>query len=377
VALPAETKRLTCERRVAHLHSTLGIYGAERWTLALLKNLNFDLIPTIVISVGTKAGADAFYKLLCQEGFRAFHITVGGKLNVSMILELRRLLRENNVQILHTHGFKADVLGYLSVLGLPIKLVSTIHGWTASEGTIIKAYEALSRSFLRRFYRVYPLSDQLYQQLANNGFKASRLKLILNAVDLSSVNYLPRSRQSDEPFSILFVGRLCQPKGIFDLIEAFALANFSAPATLSIVGDGPDRPALLELAKNRGVPAKIDFVGAVSSIAPWLEKSHVLVLPSYSEGIPRVIMEAFAAGVSVIGTAIPGIQQLVEHEVTGLLVPVGDIRALADKLEDLCSHPQHYEHLIPAARILVHQRFSAQRMARDFEAEYCSLPVAP
>ena len=86
--------------RVAHLHSTLGVYGAERWTHALLKHLDRKNFESIVVSVGTKPGADSFYRLMSAEGFSAFHIAIPGKLNPRAILELRRLLVKQDVNVL-------------------------------------------------------------------------------------------------------------------------------------------------------------------------------------------------------------------------------------------------------------------------------------
>jgi glycosyltransferase involved in cell wall biosynthesis len=356
--------------RVAHLHSTLGVYGAERWTYALLKHLDRQQFESIVISVGTKTGADSFYRLMTAEGFSAFHIAIPGKLNPRAVLELRRLLVRQGIDILHTHGFKADVLGYLATRALPIRLVSTIHGWTAEEGVRIKVYEAISRTFLRRFDRVYPLSPALLEHLTQRKFDPLKLQLILNAVDLSAFDFHFSARQAVDPFSVLFVGRLCRPKGVFDLLEAFAKVQTVAPVKLSVVGDGPDRMELEALSRTLGVADKIRFIGAVESIAPLLKESHALVLPSYSEGIPRVVMEAFAAGVPVIGTAIPGIKQLVEEGLTGLMVPVGDPKSLAEALRQLCERPDLAQWMASNARQVVTEKYSASRMAEDFQREY-------
>ena len=373
--LTPEARRVTDDPpcRVAHFHSSLGVYGAERWTHALVKYLDKREVEPIVISMGTKPGADSFYQMLKTEGHPAFHIPVPGKLNPRAILQLRRLLVQQRIAILHTHGFKSDVLGYLATWNLPVKLVATIHGWTAAEGFRIRVYEAISRAFLKRFDRIYPLSPALFEQLQQNAFDPLKLRLMLNAVDLSAFEFKFNCRHANEPFSLLFAGRLCHPKGIFDLIQALARARFSARAHLTIVGDGPDRMQLAKLSRALGVEDKVTFAGAVSSIASFLAESHALVLPSYSEGIPRVVMEAFAAGVPVIGTAIPGIKQLVEDESTGLLVPVADCDALARALERLCQSPDVGRRMAFKARQVVVESYCAQRMANDFQEQYRQL----
>jgi glycosyltransferase involved in cell wall biosynthesis len=288
-------------------------------------------------------------------------------------LQLRRVLLEQRIDVLHTHGFKADVLGYLSTRKLPIRLVSTIHGWSADEGFRIKAYEAISRRFLRRFDRVYPLSPALLHDLKRRNFDPRKLQLILNAVDLSSLKYTFHPRGYRDPFCLLFVGRICRPKGIFDLLQAFAQARFTATAKLVIIGDGPDKKEVEQFAHRLRIAPSVRLVGAVPSITPYLEQSHGLVLPSYSEGIPRTVMEAFAAGVPVIGTAIAGIKQLVDNESTGMLVPLGNTAALARAMERLCANPHYAEGMATRARQVVVERFSAGRMAAEYEGEYLKL----
>lgn len=369
-ALASETEAGYRRCRIAHLHSTLGIYGAERWTFALIKHLDAGEFDSIVVTIGTKTGADSFYHVVSAEGFPAFHIAIPGKLNPRAILRLRQLLVQQGIDILHTHGFKADVFGYLATRNLPVKLVSTIHGWTAHEGIRIRAYEAISRGFLKRFDRVYPLSPALFDYLRQHKFDPSKLHLILNAVDLSPFEFNFRVRHSGDLFALLFAGRICRPKGIFELIHAFAGAKYSAPARLRIAGDGPDRAEAQALCHSLGIADKVEFLGAVASIAPYLKTSSALVLPSHSEGIPRVVMEAFAAGVPVVGTAIAGIQQLVEDEVTGLLVPVGDVEKLARTLERLLEHPELAQRMAINARQVVTTKYSAHRMANDFRQEY-------
>ena len=368
-----DTQSIRRRLRVAHLHSSLGIYGAERWTFALIKHLDEREFESVVVTMGTKDGADAFHNAVSAAGFKASHIAIPGKLNPRALLQLGRMLVDQQIDILHTHGFKADVLGYLASRNLPIKLVSTIHGWTPNEGRVIRAYESISRVFLRRFDRLYPLSPALLRELQLQKFDSSKLVLILNGVDLTPFEFNFRVRKKDEPIELLFAGRICRPKGVFELIHAFAQANFGVPSRLRIVGDGPDREALQALTQTLDVAERVEFLGAVESIAPYLKMSDALVLPSHSEGIPRVVMEAFAAGVPVVGTAIAGIQQLVEDGVTGLTVPVGDPASLSRALERLIGSSDFSRRMAINAREVVTTKYSASRMANDFKKDYRQL----
>jgi len=362
--------------RLAHLHSSNGIYGAERWTAMQVKYLDADVVNPVVITVGAKAGSELFHKMLIQEGWDAEHIALSGKLNLRALIELRRILNRRRIQVLHTHGFKSDVMGYLATRGSNIKLVSTPHGWSGDEGARIRFYELVSRVFLRRFDRIYPVSVGLLEGLRERGFPERRLHLIVNAVDdapFADCFEARRSRRADEPFNVLFVGRLCRPKGVFDLLEAFSQARFDCPVELRFIGAGVEEAALVARCRELGMQTRVRFVGAVVDVVPHLVWSSVLVLPSYSEGIPRAVMEACCAGVPVIGTAIPGIQVLIRDGVRGLLVGAGDIASLARALERTASDPAAAELMAKDAREYVMARHGASRQARQFEQQYRAL----
>jgi glycosyltransferase involved in cell wall biosynthesis len=359
--------------RLAHLHSSTGIYGAERWTATQIKHLSKDLVTPIVITLGTRAGSTLFHEWLGAQGYDTVHIPIPGKFNLKVVTELRQVLRERHIQILHTHGFKSDVMGFFASRGLPVALVSTPHGWSAAEGLRIRLYEALSRRFLRYFDRIYPLSPALLADLRRRGYPDRKLRLILNAVDTDAFEACYRDRRVRPPgesFNVLFIGRLCRPKGVFELIEAFSRAVTHCKMELRLVGSGPEFQALQARCVELGVEPNVRFIGAVEDVSPHLLWSSALILPSHSEGIPRVLMEAFSAGVPVIGTAIPGIQQLVSDGATGLLVRPGDVQGLAHALVRLACAPDAAQRMAEEAHEVVHSRFSAKRQALEFEHEY-------
>jgi len=362
--------------RVIHLHSTLGIFGAERWTLALLKNLDPQAYEVTVVTFGTKPGADAFHNRLLADGYRTIHLPFPGRLNPAVIRELHKLLLRDRVDILHTHGFKADVTGYFATRFTPVRLASTIHGWSADESRLIGCYEAVSRFFLKQFDCVYPLSPALHQGLVQHGFEPGRLRLVLNSVDLQGLHFRSNRRDPQDPFEALFVGRIYRPKGVFELVQAFAMARLPAASRLTIVGDGEDAAELAGIVRELGLADRVILAGNSSTVPDHLASSHALVLPSHAEGIPRVIMEAFAAGTPVAGTDIPGIRQLVTDGVTGLLSPVGDPARLARSMEQLCENPDLAERMAREARAVIEKNYSAARMAGDFEREYRLLCAA-
>ena len=165
---------------------------------------------------------------------------------------------------------------------------------------------------------------------------------------------------------LAFVGRLVHRKGGNVLIKAAAQARAGGvPAEFAIVGDGPERGALEGMVSDRGLGAAIRFHGALdeTSVAAILRQSSVLVVPSFSEGLPVVIMEAMASGLPVVASAVDGIPELVRDGETGLLVPPGDPEALAGAILALLADPARSRRMGEAGRQLVATRHDARRNA--------------
>ena len=140
-----------------------------------------------------------------------------------------------------------------------------------------------------------------------------------------------------------------------------------------LIGDGPQRAELEDLARTLGLAQRVHFQGFQANRLAFLKRCDVFVLPSTLEGIPRCLMEAMAAGVLVIASDIPGCRDLITHDSTGLLFAKGKAEELATLLTVVAQHPERRQKLAARARKVVKARFSAERMARDYTALYDGL----
>ncbi|WP_241557964.1 glycosyltransferase family 4 protein [Falsirhodobacter deserti] len=174
------------------------------------------------------------------------------------------------------------------------------------------------------------------------------------------------ARPADAPARVLFVGRLDSVKGGRLLLEAFgALRERHPDAALEIVGDGPDRAAMEARARELGLGSKVRFHGyrTQEEVARILSGADMLVLPSFAEGVPVVLMEAMASGLPVVSTRIAGIPELVEDGKTGFLVPAGDLETLTARIDTLLSDPQRAQAMGAAGRAVVEAEFNLEREA--------------
>ncbi len=159
--------------------------------------------------------------------------------------------------------------------------------------------------------------------------------------------------------ALLFVGRLVAAKGLFTLLEALARAG-RPDLRLTLIGDGPERAALEAEARRLGLAARFLGYRGQSEVAEAMRAADALVLPSFAEGLPVVLMEAGASGLPVIATRLAGVEELVVDGGSGLIVPPGDADALAHAIDRLADMPRE-------AREAMGQRGRA-RVAAEFDA---------
>jgi len=178
---------------------------------------------------------------------------------------------------------------------------------------------------------------------------------------------------------LLFVGRLAEAKQLPILLRAVAIVRQSRPATLKIVGDGPERAALEKLSSELGLHDSVEFLGyrPQTEIRAMLRETDVFVMTSAAEGVPVVLMEAMAAGVAVVAPSIAGIPELVDDDVNGLLIPPADPDAAAQTILKLLADPQLRARFTEAARKKVETRFNIRIECQKFSTILNAFNVRP
>lgn len=359
--------------KVLQLGSSSGLYGAERWILSLVKYLDASVVESHVAAIVDDDSGEA---PLCVEAAKLNVATrtffAQGRFNLSIVRKIRAYVRENEIDIIHSHGYKTDMLALLVSLGLPCKLVSTPHGWTENPDFKLRLYESLDRFLFPFFHKVVPLSDGLMESLSGFWARRSELMLIKNGVDIGEIEAL------DEPCDMIaglkkdgyqivgYIGRLVSGKGLDTLVKAMKGLKGQA-VKLLVIGEGDQEQELRELAESIGVAEQIVFLGFRADRLAFLKGFDVFVLPSRSEGIPRCVMESMAAEVPVIASDIPGCRTLIDGQQTGLLFKMDDVKDLEEKLRILLADAEQRERLSSQAKKFLDENYSAKRMAREYE----------
>jgi glycosyltransferase involved in cell wall biosynthesis len=270
--------------------------------------------------------------------------------------ELVRLLRRERPHIVHANSSKAGVLARLAAAftRVPVR-VFTVHGWAhaahhGAAGTVYRWADRLMAPLTTLTICVAERERQV--GLAARTCRAASTVVVPNAVDVAAteVAHAPRG-----PARVVSVGRLKAPKDPVTLVRAVALMRSSCEVVLA--GDGPDREALTRELQAAGVADRVELAGDRGDVAQLLSGATVFVLSSRSEGAPMSVLEAMAAGLPVVATAVGGIPELVEDGRTGLLVAPGDPHALATALERVLEDPEFGRRLGAAGRERALARF--------------------
>lgn len=220
---------------------------------------------------------------------------------------------------------------------------------------------------LRRADAVITLSRSM-QQYFQGRLPNARVELIPNGISLPALGQ--RGRRQDGP--VIYVGTLKRQKGVDVLLRAWARLPAHAPS-LRLVGDGPQRPALEALARELGLGDRVTFLGTRNDVPALLREASAFVLPSRWEGMPNALLEAMSFGLPCIATQIPGSADLIEHSVSGMLVPPEDPIALAAALEGLLTQPERAARLGERARAAVERSLSIRRVALRYQELYADL----
>ncbi|MGI3775886.1 MAG: glycosyltransferase family 4 protein [Janthinobacterium lividum] len=261
---------------------------------------------------------------------------------------------------------KGALLGVARLFGVPVVLHLHAAQIVAFHAALPGPARALVGLVFRSAQLVVVLGEPWRVWVASLGVPEGRIRVVRNGVPRLSGW---RAREAGAPFRLVFLGNLFWRKGIADLLAALArLGPGDAPCTLVVAGGG-DVAGHEALAEGLGIGGRVRFEGWVdqAGAAACLAEADALVLPSYDEGLPLVILEALSLGVPVVCTPVGAIPEVLEDGDTALLVPPGDVAALAGALRRIAGDPALAARLSERGRALYEREFTlpvfAERVA--------------
>ena len=358
--------------KVLQIIPTLDRSGAEKQLVILAKGLPRDRFRVEVAAL-TRLGPLAGE--LQAAGVPVKLIGKRHKVDPLAMARLFRVVREGRFDVVQTWIFAANAYGRVAArrAGVPVVVTAemAVDLWKG-RGSL-----AVDRRLAGWTDRVVGNSDAVVDFYRRAGIQEGKLAMIPSGIDDAPPPQVDPAEVRAElgiaagaPLAI-FAGRLAEQKGVDDLLYALDILQHVLPDLRTLIaGEGPLRGRLEGLAVAFGLRDKVRFLGHREDVPRLLAAADLLVLPSRYEGLPNVVLEAMRAGKPVVATAAPGTTEVVAHDATGLLVPVGKPTELARAIRTLVLDPELGRRLGAAGRDRLDRDFRSDAMIARFAALY-------
>lgn len=356
---------------ILQLISSEGYYGAESMLLALARTLpGLGCRSVVGVFRDARAHHGELEERAARLGLPVETVPCAGRWDWKTVSRIRDVVKARGVDVLHTHGYKADIYGYASAWPNRVALVATCHNWP-SRLPSMRAYAAIDRLALRHFDRVATASGPVAEILSRCRVPARKLKTIPNGVAMEpfreSAPALREELGAGAERLVGFVGRLVPGKGGALLLSAAQAVLAVFPnAKFVFAGEGPARAEWEALALKLGIASKVIFAGARDDMPAVYASFDIVVLPSFQEAMPMCLLEALAAARPVVATAVGAVPAVIVPGVTGLLCEPGDVNALSTAILRLLRDPELGRTLGRHGRAHVARHFDAGVVAQSY-----------
>ncbi len=361
-------------KRVDWLITQLKIVGGAetfvRYTAPYLRSNGWDLRVITMISGG------ALVEELRQKNVPVLELDMNSKADLSALLRLVRLWKQDKPDILHTHLYHAGITGRFFGSWLDIKpIVVHQHGPEVERNGFRSWLDAITSSRVTQFIASCFAVSRTMQD--REGIPSQKIKVIYNGIRIPNRLDTAKPVEWQEPegsITIACVGRFMPEKGHEYLLDAMAIlkSNGYSPH-LVFFGDGPLLTHIKSQSQKYGMSSQITFMGVRRDILEWLPLFDIFVLPSAWEGVSLALLEAMASGLPVIATAVGGTSEVVIDYENGILVPSGDVSALADALIVLIDNPDLRTRMGEAAHQRISQEFTVDQSVNKISHLYDQL----
>jgi glycosyltransferase involved in cell wall biosynthesis len=386
--------------KVLHIIDSGGLYGAEVMLLNLMEEqIKMGLDPTIA-SIGEKHIEEKPLETeALKRGFKVKKIRMFPGPNIAGTLKVLRYAQTNGFDLLHSHGYKGNILfGLLPRKLRKIPMVSTLHGWTSTNGfSKMRLYEWLDRKSLKHIDSVVLVSNAMKSHPRLKSLKDINIHVIPNGIPVSKSSppsqllNIPSSIPSpsqrpnfsssksfdkkiidfcQNAYTIGSIGRFSTEKGYKYLIEALSLlVKKGIDTRLVIIGEGYERGLLEELVVQLGLKDRILLTGYVEDAKKYIPYFDVYAISSLTEGMPITLLEAMQSKVPVVATIVGGIPDVLGAE-SGMLVPPCNPAAFARAVSLIAKDKKLAEGLAAHAYKQVINHFSSKDMAQKYSKLY-------
>ncbi len=349
---------------IVHLTASTFHGGPERQMLGLAHHLP-PSYQSLFLSFAEGGRCRQFLSTARHHGFEAAGLTSDTPRLLPAVREIAGHLERFGADVLCCHGYKANLLGRMAARRRQIPVVAVARGWTG-ESFKVRLYERLDRFHLRWMDEVVCVSEAQAARVRRAGVRPERIHVIYNAIDPlrfhePDARYrakLLRYFRQPRTHIVGAAGRLSPEKGFEVLVRAAELVLREQPAVgFVLFGEGPERANLQKQIHAAGLGQSFVLAGFRADLDRFLPHFDLLALPSYTEGMPNVVLEAFASGVPVVATAVGGTPEVIEDGISGYLVPAGDGETMAERICQALDNAEELPDMGRRGRMCVQEKF--------------------
>ncbi len=316
-------------------------------------------------------------------GFQYIEVLDRSKIDIKCIIELNGIVKKCNIDIIHGHDVKTDILAFiLGTLNPKVHLLSTAHGWITNnlKGTIYKWFHLRA---LRKFSHLIAVSEATKALMVSSGITSGKIKVIYNGIDEKHWNNNGQCMTlknewgiPDKAFVVGTVGRISEEKDYNTFLRIAKIVTGEMPDTyFVIVGDGKrdEKDELVSYADKLGIKDRMIFTGFRSDLINVYCSFDIFLMTSLTEGIPNTMLEAMSMGIPVVSTSVGGIPEMVVNGESAFLFNTGDMNGLANKIMELITSKELRDNISSAGRKRIEELFSFSRRLKIIEEYYVNI----
>jgi glycosyltransferase involved in cell wall biosynthesis len=356
------------------------IGGGESHLLSLSENLNKNIFEPVVLSFtdGPMIG------LLRKMNIDTTIIYTEKPFNIFIWKKVRAFIKEKKIDLIHAHGTRANSNVYWAAQSLKIPLIYSIHGWSFHDNqkSLIKKIRIFSEKFLTSKSIINISVSESNKQTGIKNIKSFSSVVVNNGIDQEKFNPAKAFKNvrkelgiKEQQIVLLFIARFTSHKQPLTLIHAFSIVLKKMPdLQLLMVGEGDEKEAALQLAKELSIEKNIIFEPFRQDVPDILNAADIFILPSLWEGLPIGLLEAMSMGKAVIASNVDGTCEIIKDEHNGCLIALNNLQnELAKKIILLANDSELRQQYGSKAMETVKNRFNAATMTKQIEDIYTSL----
>jgi glycosyltransferase involved in cell wall biosynthesis len=350
--------------------------GGESHLLSLIEHMDRSCFEPVVLSFTDGPMVDRLKAM----GVESHVIYTEKPFDVGKWGRVKKLLKEQRVDLVHAHGTRANSNVLWAARSLKIPVVYTVHGWSfhRDQHPLVRNIRIFGEKYLTSRSDVNVSVSASNKQSGKDHIPNFESIVINNGIDrrkFSPSNTFRNVREElgipGEALLVLFIARLTVQKQPLTMIRAFQRCLAQQPdLRLLMVGDGDQRQEAVQLAESLGISDRVIFQRFRQDVPDLLAAADIFVLPSLWEGLPIGLLEAMSMGKAVIATNVDGTKEIIRHGENGLLAEPGSIDALSAAILELTGEGTLRKKLQDKALETIQERFNAGHMTRKIENVY-------